>query len=79
LTKNPSGIFRIDGHPELYVRTFHGLNTWDYDHHHQRLYQQAMGSDWIKSHEKEILDWMLVLDIPKVNICTNTGQTVFTT
>jgi glycosyltransferase involved in cell wall biosynthesis len=78
LNKNPFGICCIEDHPELYVRTFHGLNTWDYDHHHKRLYQQAMGTDWIKRNEREILEWLVVLDIPKVNICNNMDQIVFT-
>jgi glycosyltransferase involved in cell wall biosynthesis len=79
LIKDAFGICCINDHPELYVRTFHGLNTWDYDHHHKRLIRQAKDSDWIERHKKQILEWMLVLDIPAVNICNNMDQIIFTT
>jgi glycosyltransferase involved in cell wall biosynthesis len=76
LLQDPAGIRRIDGHPELYVRTYHGRNTWDLDDFRKQT-QQALNAEWLKENEAFIRDWIRVLQIPDVKV-SDTNDVAFT-
>ncbi len=60
-------VHRVDHHPELYVRRYHGRNTWEFDHH----YKQALRSfdvKWLREKEPAIRNWLKALNISGVRV-----------
>ena len=60
-------VHRVDDHPELYVRRYHGRNTWEFDHH----YNQALRSfdvKWLRENEPAIRNWLKALNISGVRV-----------
>lgn len=60
-------VVRIDDRPELYVRTFHGMNTWGRNHHHKHT-RRALSAEWLLQNEAQIRDWIRVLKFPTVQV-----------
>jgi glycosyltransferase involved in cell wall biosynthesis len=69
-------IYRIANHPELYVRTYHGINTWGIDHF-KKLTKWALTRDRLLENEIKIREWAKVLDISKVNVRDSNHQSAF--
>jgi len=67
LLLHPSGICRIDDRPELYVRTYHGRNTWDLGQHRRQI-RRAFSVEWLKLNEGKIRTWIETLRIPTVRV-----------
>lgn len=76
LMHGPESIHCIDDHPELYVRTYHGKNTWNFAHHYKHT-RQALNAEWLLENEHKIRDWIKILRIPAVNIRDNNDQVIF--
>ncbi len=66
LKYNSAGVFCIDNRPELFVRTYHGQNTWEYTHHYDRLKKQAYNQQWLLENKETIIEWLRQLDITGV-------------
>jgi len=62
-----ASVVRIDNRPELYVRTYHGLNTWDLGHHRSHT-RQALSADWLIHNETKVRDWIRTLGFPRVKV-----------
>lgn len=60
-------VRRVDNHPELFVRRYHGRNTWEFDHHYKQALQ-AFDVDWLRRNEAAIRNWLKVLDISEVRV-----------
>ena len=71
-------IRRIDDRPELYVRRFHGGNTWDFEHHYKPLYKRASSATWLKANEQHIREWLDVLGVSNVAVrdCASVAFTI---
>lgn len=67
IERGVASICRIDDHPELHVRTYHGMNTWDFAHHSNHT-RQALDADWLLSNESKIREWIRVLQLPWVKV-----------
>lgn len=72
-----NGVYCIDGHPELYLRTYHGNNTWNFAHHYGRLKHQAMPEDWLLTHRTRIIKWIQAYDLTNVIVKDNLHNTIF--
>lgn len=67
MLQGPAAIHRIDDSPQLFVRTYHGLNTWEFEHHFKHT-RQALPVEWLLENETKIREWIRVLEIPKVKV-----------
>jgi glycosyltransferase involved in cell wall biosynthesis len=67
LAYGPSSVHPIDDHPELYVRTYHGLNTWEFEHYHKHT-QRAVTAEWLKQNEATIRGWIKILQLGSVRV-----------
>lgn len=65
---NNDGIFCINNRPEIFVRTYHGKNTWKFTHHYDRLKKQAYSYSWLLENEMIIRQWLKELEISDVNV-----------
>lgn len=73
----PQSVSVVRSKPYLYVRRYHGENTWDYFHHYGRLKSQAMNSLWIEEHSNELKQWLDELQISHVTIRSNNDEHMF--
>jgi glycosyltransferase involved in cell wall biosynthesis len=69
-------IYRINNHPELYVRTYHGLNTWDFEQHFSQI-QQAFDMEWLLMREEKIRKWLKILQFSNVKVCDKNHNVAF--
>jgi len=67
MAQGPLSIYRIDGQPQLYVRTYHGENTWNSEHHYSHI-RQSLSTDWLKTNKNVIKKWIKELNIAPVNV-----------
>lgn len=72
LAQRLSSVHRVDDHPELYVRTYHGRNTWDLEHHYRQV-RRAMSLEWLRANEAKIRDWLKILEISDVRVRDGDG------
>ena len=67
LLKGAANIYCIEDNPQLFVRTYHGLNTWEFEHHFKHT-RQALNVEWLIANENKIREWIAVLQIPNVKV-----------
>jgi glycosyltransferase involved in cell wall biosynthesis len=67
LDRAPSGVARIDDRPDLYVRTYHGGNTWSLDHHRKQT-ARVRDVAWLRANEGTIRQWLRTLNISDVKV-----------
>jgi glycosyltransferase involved in cell wall biosynthesis len=67
ITQSKENIYCIDDNPHLFVRTYHGLNTWDFEHHFKHT-RQALNVEWLLANETKIREWLEVLQISDVDV-----------
>lgn len=75
--QDATSIHCIEDNPQLFVRTYHGLNTWEFEHHFKHT-RQALSVEWLLANETKIREWIEVLQIPKVKV-RDVNQIAFTT
>jgi glycosyltransferase involved in cell wall biosynthesis len=77
LLQGATSIHCIEDNPQLFVRTYHGLNTWEFEHHFKHT-KQALNVEWLLANETKIREWIEVLQIPKVKV-RDANEIAFTT
>ena len=60
-------VHRVDNHPELYVRRYHSVNTWEFDHHYKHALR-SFDVEWLRKNEPAIRNWLKALDISGVRV-----------
>lgn len=69
-------IERIDNHPELVIRVFHGLNTWDYQHWEKKI-KNCYGSDWLILNHEKIRSKLIDFGMDDIIVMDNFKQLIF--
>jgi hypothetical protein len=54
--------------PELYVRVFHGMNTWNYNHHRATLKRRAVSVADLRAAEQSIRDAAAIFGIRGIKV-----------
>lgn len=69
-------VLTIDDRPELYVRRFHGKNTWSQEHHRELLKCSSLDAAWLTHHQCSIRHWVKIHRLPTLSV-RDSEQTAF--